>query len=228
VLSFVLGLSALLVLAACGNDDTSAPADLESISYLLQGLLTTDQIGGGWVDQGRQVIPPGSEQLTGFLCPQGEAAVAGLEGRLDPQVSTSFRRSTDVGVSVFQTLMWGDRDQVVSDFAAFAAAVRSCAGAGYSTADLGDLSLAVDESPALGTAAVAFRFAPTSPSDDNPSLQQRSTAVLLSDPGQPVALVVGVGVTTVRDPASAAVTEVDPAEYTHIVEAAVDRILEGL
>ena len=52
--------------------------------------------------------------------------------------------------------------------------------------------------------------------------------MLVSDPGQPVAVVVGIGVTMLRDTSSSEVTEVDPVEYARIVTAAVDRIVEGL
>ena len=105
---------------------TSVPmgSNVEALSYLIQGLLTTEQIGGDWVDQGRQIIPAGSNQLSGFLCEEGEMAVAALDGRSDPQVSTSFRRPGDVGLTVFETLMWGDRDEVVADFEVFVAAVE--------------------------------------------------------------------------------------------------------
>ncbi len=54
------------------------------------------------------------------------------------------------------------------------------------------------------------------------------TAVLLSDPSQPIALVVSVAAITVHDPPSAKTTTVEPAEFSRIVEAAVNRILEGL
>lgn len=206
----------------------SMGSNVESLSYLIQGLLTTDQIGGGWVDQGRQVIPPGSNQLSGFLCPDGETAVERLGGRLDPQVSVSFRRPGDVGLVVFETLMWGGRDEVVADFESFAAAVESCAGSNYDTADLGELALVVDEAPSLGTSALAFSFGPASPSLENPWLEQWSSAVLLTDPSQPIAVVVGIGVSVVHDPAAADTTEIDPAEYERILDAAVGRILDGL
>lgn len=212
------------------TSSTSVPmgANVEALSYLIQGLLTTEQIGGGWMDQGRQVIPPGSNQLSGFLCEEGEAVVAELGGRADPQVSTSFRRSGDVGLRVFESLMWGDRDEVVADFEALRAAVEGCAGAAYPTTELGDLVLTVDEAPALGTAAFSFRFGPAEVGGANPSLSQQMTFVLLSDPEQSVALVVSVGASSITDPAGAPVPELDAAEFSRIATAAVNRILEGL
>lgn len=202
-------------------------SNIESLSYLIQGLLTTEQIGGGWVDQGRTLIPAGSNQLSGFLCPEGETAVASLAGRLDPQVSTSFRRANDVGLIVSETLMWGNREEVVAGFASFVAAVNACKGK-YTTTELGEISLGVDQAPKLGTSALAYRFGPASPQTANPWLEQQVTAVLLSDPAQPVALVVTVVAATVHNPPSAKTTTVEPAEFSRIVEAAVKRILDGL
>lgn len=207
---------------------TSMGSSLESISFLIQGLLTTEQIGGGWLDQGRQVVPPGSNQLSGFLCEEGESAVGNLGGRLDAQVSTTFRRSGDVGLSVFESLMWGDRDQVTADFTTLSGAVAACTGAAYTTTELGDLLLELQTAPELGTAALSYRFGPAVPSTENPWLEQQTTSVLLSDPGSSVALVITIGASTVHDPARLDTTELEPAEFDRIVEAAVNRILEGL
>lgn len=212
------------------TSSTSVPmgSNVEALSYLIQGLLTTEQIGGGWVDQGRQVIPPGSDQLSGFLCEEGETAVAALGGRIDPQVSTSFSRAGDVGLRVFETLMWGDRDDVTADFETLVNAVTGCAGAPYTSTGLGDLVLSLDEAPALGVSALAFRFGPAEAGGDNPSLSQQTTVVLLSDPEQPVALVLSVGASSIDDPPGTSATELDATEFSRIVEAAVARILEGL
>jgi hypothetical protein len=201
-------------------------SNVESLSYLIQGLLTTEQIGGGWVDQGRRIVPPGSEQLSGFLCAEGETAVAALGGRFDPQVSTTYLRPDDVGLSVSDSLMWGDRDQVTADFESFVAALDACRGTTYTTADLGELTLTVDEAPDLGVAATAFRFGPVAPPTENPWLESQMTAVLLSDPSQPVALVVWVSALSIHDPFDLDVTKLDPAEYARITEAAVNRIVE--
>lgn len=242
------------VLVACGDDGSTSTTDgpttqvpttpaattpapgatdmgsnVESLSYLIQGLLTTEQIGGGWVDQGRRIIPPGSDQLTGFLCPDGEAAVRALGGRFDPQVGTDHRRPDDVGLSVSESLMWGDREQVTADFETFTSAVEGCAGTPYTTTDIGELTLVVEDPPAVGVAAFAFRFAPTTTPTDTPWIDSQTTLVLLSDPAEPIALVLWVGATTVHDPAGTEVTTIDPAEYTRIVETAVSRIVdEGL
>lgn len=251
VLAF--GLFASVTIGACGDDgdtadtttapteatgtatmapDTTAPAtddmgsDVESLSYLIQGLLTTEQIGGGWVDQGRQIIPPGSQQLTGFLCPDGETAVAALAGRVDPQVSASYRRSGDVGLMVYETLMWGARDQVTADFESLRSAVGSCTGAAYAAPDGTEMELVVDEPPAVGVAGISFHFAPTVPPTDTPWLESASTMVLLSEAGQPVAMLVGVGSTIVHDPATQDVAVLDPAEYARIVDVAVTRIVD--
>lgn len=244
----MVGVVALVGLSACSDDETdsststtmpittttsvttttSMGSNVESLSYLIQGLINTDEIAGGWIDQGRQVIPPNSDQLSGFLCEEGEAAVAALEGRLDPQVSTSFRRPDDLGLSVFETLMWGDREQLVEDFDVFVNAVKSCDGKTYTTSELGQLTLTVDETPVLGTAGIAFHFGPPDSTVPTPWLEQWSTSVLLSDPNESVALVVGVGASVIHDPPDSASTELDIDEYGRIVKAAVDRILEGL
>jgi len=203
-------------------------SNVESLSALIQGLLTTGQIGGGWVDQGRQIVPPGSNQLTGFLCAEGEQAIVALGSTMDPQVTTNFRRPNDVGLRVFETLMWGDREQVTAAFTAFVAAINSCSGKTYTTTDLGELTLTVDTTPGLGTSSIAFRFAPAKPQTANPWLEQQMTVVLLSDPNQPVAVVLGLGASTVHDPATANVTDLEESEYQRLVKAAVDRIIEGL
>ncbi len=32
-------------------------ANIESLSYLIQGLMNTEDIGGEWVDQGIPIVP---------------------------------------------------------------------------------------------------------------------------------------------------------------------------
>jgi len=90
------------------------------------------------------------------------------------------------------------------------------------------LRLVVDEAPELGVSAISFHFEPASPQTDNPWLAQRLTSVLMSDPNQPVALVVGVGAVNLYSPPDFTSTQLDPAEYLRIVTAAVNRILDGL
>lgn len=208
---------------------TTVPAgpDLVSLGYVLQALLTTNQIGGGWIDQGRQLVPAGSNQLSGFLCAEGEQAVAALGSRMDPQVTTTFRRPQDVGLSMFETMMLSDREQVIAAFHEFVAAVKSCGGKTYTTADLGEVSFVVDPTPKLGTEAIAFRFAPSKPQTANPWLEQQMTVVLLADPVQPVAAVLGIGASIAHDPARGDSTALEESEYQRIVQLAVNRILEG-
>lgn len=201
---------------------------IESLSYLIQGLMNTEDIGGEWVDQGRQIVPPGSNQLTGYLCEEGEAAVAALESRFDPQVSTSFRRPNDIGLSVFETLMWGERDQIVEDFGTFTNAVELCDGKTYTTTDLGQLTLTIDDDPELGTEMISFRFGPPEGTLPTPWLEQRSTMILLSDPNEPVAIVVGIGASVIHDEPNDGSSDLEQSEYERIAKAAVDRILEGL
>ena len=66
-------------LAEAGEVTVEA-ADPEEIGYLaglIQGLLTAEEIGGGWEDQGRMVVPvrrPGRRlRRATFLCPEGVA-----------------------------------------------------------------------------------------------------------------------------------------------------------
>lgn len=234
----LLFVSSLLLVGtvACGDDDGTSSttstvpmgSNIESLSYLMQGLLTTEQIGGGWVDQGRKVIPPGSEQLTGFLCDDGESAVAALAGRLDPQVTTSFERESDVGLTLFETLMWGDREQLTEDFESFITAVQGCDGTTYTTDELGEVRLDVEETPSLGTSAITFRFGPSTAPTDGPWLEQKTTTVLLSDPGEDVALTISIGVTTVHDPSDLKTSTVDDAELQRVLSRAIERLREGL
>lgn len=202
--------------------------NIESLSYLIQGLMNTEDIGGDWIDRGRQIVPPGSDQLTGFLCEEGEAAVAALEGRFDPQVSTSFRRPNDIGLSVFETLMWGERNQIEEDFETFKNAIESCAGKTYMTTELGPTELTIGDDPVLGTAMISFRFGPPEGTLPTPWLEQRSTMILLSDPNEPVALVVGIGASVIHDEPDNGSSDLEQSEYERIAKAAVDRILEGL
>ncbi len=85
--------------------------------------------------------------MSGSLCDEGEAAVAVLQRRFNPQVSTSFHRPNDVDLSVFGTLMWGERDQIVEDFETFKNAIESCDGKTFTTTELGQLTLVMDDVP---------------------------------------------------------------------------------
>jgi hypothetical protein len=121
--------------------------------------------------------------------------------------------------------MWGERDQVVSDFESFVTAVSACAGT-YTTTELGELTLVLDEAPELGTSSFGFHFGPTTPPSETPWIESQMTAILLSDPSQPVALVVSVSAVVLHDPSDLEVTEIDPAEYLRIVESAVNLIID--
>ncbi len=247
----VVGLGA----GACGGDDdddasnttipatettatpditsTSAPAaadsaTIESLSYLLQGLLTTDQIGNGWVDQGRNVIPPGSDQRTGFLCPDGQAIADPLASAFDPQVRTRFRRASDPGLTAGMALLWGDQQDVRDGFDAWSSAVEACLGQEYETSDMGRLRLEpIDVELSFDWPVIAYALVPVVDGTD-PSAEIHAIEVLGWDGESDVALVMGVDIVAVRDTPETESLVVDDAELVRVTEAAVARIQAGL
>ena len=123
---------------AADSTTTSAPgltiSYRDALSGLLQGLLTADEaaaaLGLTLVDQGRQVIPPGSAQRTGFLCPEGQAILDPLGSAYDPQVSVSFAPEGAEGRStwVTESLLFEEAERNAGDFATLASAINACAG----------------------------------------------------------------------------------------------------
>lgn len=229
---------------------TDVPADLasniESLSYLMQGLLTTPQIGGGWIDMGRVVVPPSTEPTTGPLCPDGTAIAEPVGTTLNAQVHTTFQRSgttpatvpTDTsgsapnpvmgGVSVMETLVWNERPQVDDAFAALADATAACIGKEWADPDMGDTVMTGFDAPQLGTASFTSGFAPVTPPASDPWAESQGITILLSDPSSPISVVVSVSMTVVHNNPEPQPDGPDTGELIRIAEAAVARIMDGL
>ena len=221
-------------------------ANVESLSYLMQGLLTTPQIGGGWVDMGRVVVPPSSDPTIGPLCPDGAALAAPIGSTLNVQAHTSFQResrnqstaTTQVGGTgtnpalsggtVMEMLLWNDRQQTDQAFAALAAATEACVGVQWSDSDMGDVVGTDFDAPSLGTSSFTFGYRPAAPPASDPWLETQGISILLSDESSPVSIVVTVTLNIVHNNPDEVVAEVDTDELTRIAQVAVDRIMDGL
>ncbi|MCU0281602.1 MAG: hypothetical protein MUE66_07225, partial [Acidimicrobiia bacterium] len=170
---------------------TSAPgltiSYRDALSGLLQGLLTTDEasaaLGLTLVDWGRQVIPPGSEQRTGFLCPAGQALLDPLGSAYDPQVSVSFAPEGAEGRSAWLTesLLFEEADQNAGDFATLAAAIDACAGIeAWETPEAGEVRIEALSLPAVGDESYAYRVLINENGGEGaPSMEMKSMAIRL-------------------------------------------------
>jgi len=263
----VIAALALSVFAGCGSDDdsstttlapvtteatssTEASADpasnIESLSYLMQGLLTTPQIGGGWVDMGRVIVPPSEEPSTGPLCPDGQAIAEPIGTTLNAQVHTTFQRvdrtattaPADMsgsavnpaltGGTVMETLLQNERQQVDEAFAAIAAATEACIGTEWADPDMGNTVMTSFDAPALGTSSFAFGYTPATPPASDPWAEIQGISILMSDPSSPVSIVITVSLTVVHNNPDQQVAAPDTDELIRIAEAAVARIVDGL
>jgi hypothetical protein len=261
-----LVISAFAVPLGCSSDDdsdaTSAPAatqstpsteaptdmasNVESLSYLMQGLLTTPQIGGGWVDMGRVIVPPSTEPTTGPLCPDGQAIAEPIGTTLNAQVHTTYQRLDGtqttapadnagsavnpalVGGTVMETLLWNERQQVDDAFAAMAAATEACIGTEWADPDMGDTVMTSFDAPALGTSSFTFGYLPVTPPESDPWAEIQGISILMSDPSSPVSIVITVSNTVVHNNPDEQVEAPDTDELVRIAEAAVARIVDGL
>jgi hypothetical protein len=263
----VMATLTLPFVAGCGSDDDTASTTLlpstseststtepvvdpstnvESLSYLMQGLLTTPQIGGGWVDMGRVIVPPSKEPSIGPLCPDGASLAEPIGTTLNAQVHTTFQRISDgqstastdasgqgtnpalVGGTAMETLLWNDRQQVDQAFAALAAATDACIGTQWSDVDMGEVVMNGFDAPTLGTDSFTFGYEPTTPPTSDPWAETKGISILLSDESSPVSIVVTVSITIVHNNPDQEVAELDTAELTRIAQAAVARIMDGL
>lgn len=208
--------------------EATAPdyTSLESLSYLIQGLLTTDQIGGGWVDRGRILVPPGSDQRGGFLCPEGQAIADPLGSTFDPLVSASYRGETEV--TAFESLLWGEQQRIKDNFTTWKSAVDICAGKQWETADLGTVGIELlDLQPSFAYPSIAFALGPAEKGND-PWFESHGIEILLWEGSSEVAVVLQVGMTIAHSPSEAEVPQIDDAELLRIAETAVARLEEGL
>jgi len=229
---------------------TQSPVDpasnVESLSYLMQGLLTTPQIGGGWVDMGRVVVPPSAEPQTGPLCPDGQALAEPIGTTLNAQVHTTYQRyevtrttapadttgaATNpalTGGSVMETLLWNERQQVDAAFAAAKAATAACVGKEWSDPDMGDVKMTSFDAPTLGTDSFTSGYAPVTPPTSDPWAEIQGISILMSDPSSPVSIVITVSMTVVHNNPDQQVAALDTDELIRIAQAAVARITDGL
>lgn len=259
---------ALPLVAGCGSDDdssvtsapatteatssTEAPADpasnIESLSYLMQGLLTTPQIGGGWVDMGRIIVPPSTAPTTGPLCPDGQTIAEPIGAILNGQVHTTYQRvdgtqtqtsaPTDtngsavnpalVGGMVMESLLWNEREQVDEAFAALAAATEACIGKEWADPDMGNTAVTSFDAPTLGTSSFTFGYRPVTPPPSDPWAEIQGISILMSDPTSPVSIVITVSITVVHNNPDQEVAAPDTDEVIRIAEVAVARIMDGL
>jgi hypothetical protein len=257
---------ALPAFAGCSSDDdstttlapattgatssTEAPADaasnIESLSYLMQGLLTTPQIGGGWVDMGRVIVPPSTEPTTGPLCPDGQAVAEPIGTTLNAQVHTTYQRDDGtqttapadpsestvnpalVGGMVMESLLWNERQQVDEAFAAMAAATKACVGMEWADPDMGNTLMTSFVAPTLGTDSFTSGYTPVTPPTSDPWAEIQGISILMSDPSSPVSIVITVSMTVVHNNPDQQVAALDTDELIRIAEAAVARIVDGL
>jgi hypothetical protein len=209
---------------------TVEAADPETLMYyagLLVGLLTTEEIGGGWGDQGRVIVPP-SATGQGFsrdvLCPEGQAIYEPLGSGLDQQVFTTYSR--EGSPSVAEYLVWGHRDRLTQDFATSVAAVEACFDREpWETEDAGTLRMHALDLPSLGAQSIAYYVGPGTTPGTDPWVEWQIVSILVTnlDPTNDNSVVISIAVSTVHDPANAAVEMLDHEEIIRIAEAAIDR-----
>jgi hypothetical protein len=233
--------------ATSSTEASAVPAsNIESLSYLMQGLLTTPQIGGGWVDMGRVVVPPSTEPTTGPLCPDGQAIAEPIGSALNAQVHTTFQRVDGtqttapadtsgsavnpalVGGMVMESLLWDERQQVDEAFASMAAATEACIGNEWTDPEMGDTMMTTFDAPTLGTDSFTFGYTPATPPTSDPWAEIQGISILMSDPSSPVSVVISVSITVVHNNPDQQVAALDTDELIRIAEAAVARIVEGL
>lgn len=199
-------------------------ANPESLSYLLQRLLTTSEIGNGWIDRGRNLVPPQQDNLrAGGLCGAGEEMLPAIGNRLNDLVMTSYRKDeTPPTGSITESLVWGPRTEIEADFTALKAATEACIGTTYVTPNGDSQQLSALDVPSMGTDSIATHLAPGEPITENPWMEVDSITILLTDPSADIAVVVTVSYLTVHEPGQAAVAP-DVAELVRVAQLAVDK-----
>ncbi len=209
---------------------TVEPADPETLMYywgLLVSLLTTEEIGGGWGDQGRMIVPP-SAGGQGFgrdvLCPEGQAIYEPIGFGLDQQVFTTYSR--EGSPSVGEYLVWGHRDRLTQAFATSVAALEACFDREpWETEDAGTLRMHALDLPSLGAQSIAYYVGPGTTPGADPWVEWQIVSILVTnlDPANDNSVVISIAVSTIHDPAGAAVEMLDPEEIVRIAEAAIAR-----
>ena len=212
----------------------------------MQGLLTTPQIGGGWVDMGRVIVPPSTEPTTGPLCPDGQAVAEPIGTTLNAQVHTTYQRVDGtqttapadtsgsavnpalVGGMVMESLLWNERQQADEAFAAMAAATKACIGKEWADPDMGNTVMTSFDAPKLGTDSFTSGYTPVTPPPSDPWAEIQGISILMSDPSSPVSIVITVSMTVVHNNPDQEVAALDTDELIRIAQAAVARIVDGL
>lgn len=210
---------------------TVEPADPEEIGYLaglFQGLLTSEEIGNGWLDQGRMVIPAGAQQ-EGFgaelLCPEGVALADPIGLTLNELVFTHYRREGSPDLR--EGILWGHEAALAEAFAIGKAVVEACFDREpWEAADMGALRMHRLDVPGLGTQSVAYYVGPGVPPGADPWLEMQVLSILVTglDPMNDLAVVVNLLVTTIHNnPPGTDIEMLDHEELVRIAEAAIDR-----
>jgi len=215
---------------ADAGEVTVEAADPEEIGYLaglIQGLLTAEEIGGGWKDQGRVVVPVGAQDEAfgaALLCPEGVALANPIGLALNELVFTHYRREGSPDLR--ESLLWGHEAALTEAFATGKAAVEACFDREpWDTPDMGALRMHRLDVPGLGTQSVAYYVGPGAQPGADPWLEMQVLSVLVAglDPANDNAVVVNLVVITIHDPAGAAVEMLDHQELIRIAEAAISK-----
>ncbi len=215
---------------ADAGEVTVEAADPEEIGYLaglIQGLLTTEEIGSGWEDQGRMVVPVGAQEEgfgAGFLCPEGVALADPIGLALNELVFTHYRREGSPDLR--ESLLWGHEAALTEAFATGKAAVEACFDREpWDTPDMGALRMHRLDVPGLGAQSVAYYVGPGVPPGADPWLEMQVLSILVTglDPMNDLAVVINLSATTIHDPAGAPVEMLDHQELIRVAEAAIDK-----
>lgn len=203
--------------------------DSELAIALLDRLLTTEDLGSGWVDQGRIVVPAGMTLRTGadLLCTDGQASADPLGTRLDPMVMTRYRRGAPPDQAfVTETLVSGAASQIAQDYATWVAALDACAGLDpWQVPEAGSVTIDRLEDPQLATQSVLYAITAGDPTSGSPSIDTHVLIVLVQQ-GE-TGTVLEVSTTNTHDQTGQAAVPVDDAELERIAEAAVTKLLES-
>ena len=208
---------------------TVEAADPEEIGYLaglIQGLLTAEEIGGGWKDQGRVVVPVGAQDEAfgaALLCPEGMALADPIGLALNELVFTHYRREGSPDLR--ESLLWGHEAALTDAFATGKAAVEACFDREpWDTPDMGALRMHRLDVPGLGAQSVAYYAGPGVPPGADPWLEMQVLSILVTglDPMNDLAVVINLSATTIHDPANADIEMLDHEEIIRIAELAIE------
>jgi hypothetical protein len=208
--------------------DPDAESDL-TIS-LLDGLLTTGEIGGGWIDQGRIAIPSGGSPREGttVLCPDGAVIAESLGSRLDPKVTTRYRQEPPpaAGGFVWEAITAGEATQIAADFATWVDAMDACAGVdAWETPDAGPVSIDRLDGPAFGEQSAGYAVLIGDGSNGDPWLEMHLVSVLVAADGY--ARVLDLSTTVVHDQSTVTIPRIDDDELARIAAVAVEKLRES-